>query len=236
MHFFYVSFCFSFYFVICLHFIKIWWLLYVVSLFSITGFWFDGYKIGVTDVFVSLDFFTLFICVCWNHLSVYKLQITQVSNRRVLFFWKNTDDLSLPHRIKDLWPWFKVCIVAQDPWFAQDPSPKKWWRWFHFYICICMHPWLFFLSSMHPWLSFLPIQGLYLQSHFSQLINKKSFGAMRYGILWSNIYPTSLAKKSGTTPKVNQQVIPLVTSKKKAKKEMHCIYIYSPGFSAHIFT
>ena len=45
------------------------------------------------------------------------------------------------------------------------------------------------------------------------------------GFFYGRIYTTSLAKKSGTTPKVNQQVIPLVTSKKKSK-ERDALHLY----------
>ena len=45
------------------------------------------------------------------------------------------------------------------------------------------------------------------------------------GFFYGRIYTTSLAKKSGTTPKVNQQVTPLVTSQKKSK-ERDALHLY----------
>ena len=72
---------------------------------------------------------------------------------------------------------------------------KKWWKWFKFYICICMHPWLFLgAACIHDLVSFA--SKVCTPRPFIQLINKKSFGDMRYGILLrSNIYTSTSSKK-----------------------------------------
>ena len=51
-------------------------------------------------------------------------------------------------------------------------------------------------------------------------------GVCVMGFFYGRIYTTSLAKKSGTTPKVNQQVIPLVTSQKKKQRKRCTAFIY----------
>jgi len=63
-------------------------------------------------------------------------------------------------------------------------------------------------------------------------------GVCVMGFFYGRIYTTSLAKKSGTTPKVNQQVIPLVTSKKKQRKRctafIYIVQVFQLTFSPNV--